>query len=502
MRTAPVVILGAGPAGLTAAYELAKKGVRSIVLERDGVVGGLARTVEHNGYRFDIGGHRFFTKSPYVEKIWKDVLGDDLLVRPRLSRIYYRSRFFHYPLEPLDALRGLGMAEAVRCLASFVRAHLAPTLPEADFETWVSNRFGRRLFEIFFRSYTEKVWGMRCHEISAEWGAQRIRGLSLATILSDALAGRLRPQESARSLARQFYYPRLGPGMMWSRMREIVEQLGAEVVLNAPVEEISWTPAGVTGVRAGGCFYASEQFISSIPIRELIGHLSPEPDEELLHAMDDFHYRDFITVALIVRGGNLFPDNWIYVHDPAVAVGRIQNYGNWSRDMAPDPATSCLGLEYFCQQDDGLWSKPDEQLKAQAVRELDYLGLARSARVLDAQVVRVPKAYPVYDGAHRRGVAAVRAFLRTKPNLQLIGRNGMHRYNNQDHSMLTGALAARNILGANYDLWDLEPDSGYLEDENGFIASALQALEATQPPVPQKVRTAAALAAGDAFENP
>ncbi len=502
MRTAPVLILGAGPAGLTAAYELAKNGVRAIVLERDGVVGGLARTVEHNGYRFDIGGHRFFTKSSYVEKIWKDVLGDDLLVRPRLSRIYYRSRFFHYPLEPLDALRGLGPAEAVRCLASFVRAHLAPSLPEEDLETWVSNRFGRRLYEIFFRSYTEKVWGMRCHEISAEWGAQRIRGLSLATILSDALTGRLRPKESARSLARQFYYPRLGPGMMWSRMREIVEQLGVEVVLNAPVEEISWTPAGVTSVRAGGRCYASEQFISSISIRELIGRLSPEPDEELHRAMDDFQYRDFITVALIVRGGNLFPDNWIYVHDPAVAVGRIQNYGNWSRDMAPDPATSCLGLEYFCQQDDGLWSKPDEQLKAQAVRELDYLGLARSARVLDAQVVRVPKAYPVYNGAHRRGVAAVRAFLRTKPNLQLIGRNGMHRYNNQDHSMLTGALAARNILGANYDLWDLEPDSGYLEDENGFSASALQALEATQPPVPQKVRAATALAASDAFENP
>lgn len=501
-QSAPVVILGAGPAGLTAAYELAQNGVRAIVLERDAVVGGLARTVEHNGYRFDIGGHRFFTKSPYVEKIWKDVLGDDLLVRPRLSRIYYRSRFFRYPLEPLDALRGLGPAEAIRCMASFLRAHLAPTLPEEDFETWVSNRFGRRLFKIFFRSYTEKVWGMRCHEISAEWGAQRIRGLSLAAILADALSGSLPRQETARSLTRQFYYPRLGPGMMWSRMREIVEQSGVEVILNAPVEEISWTPAGVTGVRAGGHFYAGEHFISSIPIRELIGHLLPEPDEELRRSLDDFHYRDFITVALIVRGGNLFPDNWIYVHDPAVAVGRIQNYGNWSREMAPDPATSCLGLEYFCQQGDGMWSKSDEQLKAQAARELNYLGLAGAARVLDAKVVRVPKAYPVYDGAHRRGIAAVRAFLRTKPNLQLIGRNGMHRYNNQDHSMLTGVLAARNILGANYDLWDLEPDSGYLEDGHGFSAAVLRTLEAAQPLVPQKVRAASALAAGDALQNP
>jgi len=492
-QSAPVIILGAGPAGLTAAYELARNGVRSIVLEQDTVVGGLARTIEHNGYRFDIGGHRFYTKLPYIENIWKEVLGTDLLVRSRLSRIYYRSKFFHYPLEPLNALTGLGPTEGARCLASFLRARLSPSAPEDDFETWVSNRFGRRLFQIFFKGYTEKVWGMPCNQISAEWGEQRIRGLSLATVLRDALGQRLRGRRTARSLVRKFYYPRLGPGMMWSRMREIVEQQGVEVVVQAPVEEIHWTRVGITAVIAAGRTYTGGQFVSSLPIRELIHRLRPEPPEELRQAVHDFRYRDFITVALIVQGGNLFPDNWIYVHDPSVTVGRIQNYGNWSPDMTPDHSTSCLGFEYFCQEGDGLWTQSDAQLTALATRELEYLGFAAAGRLLDAKVVRVPKAYPVYDGSHRRGLTTVRAFLRTTPNLQLVGRNGMHRYNNQDHSMLTGVLAARNIMSASYSLWDLEPDAGYLEDGDTFNAAALQALDSTQPKVPERVRAACAL---------
>ena len=499
--SAPVIILGAGPAGLTAAYELARNGVRSIVLEQDSFVGGLARTVEHNGYRFDIGGHRFFTKLPYIENIWREVLGADLLVRPRLSRIYYRSKFFHYPLEPVNALIGLGPAEAFRCITSFLRARLAPSVPENDFETWVSNRFGRRLFDIFFKSYTEKVWGMRCYEISAEWGEQRIRGLSLSAVFWDALGQRLRGSRSARSLVREFYYPRLGPGMMWSRMREIVEQQGAEVVVQAPVDEIHWTQGGIAAVTAGGHTYTGGQFISSLPIRELIHRLRPEPPEELRQALHDFRYRDFITVALIVRGGNLFPDNWIYIHDPSVAVGRIQNYGNWSPDMTPDRSTSCLGFEYFCQEGDGLWAQSDAELIALAAREMEYLGFAAAGQLLDAKVVRVPKAYPVYDGVHRRGLATVREFLSTTPNLQLVGRNGMHRYNNQDHSMLTGVLAARNIMGASHNLWELEPDSGYFEDGDTLNAAAFQALNGTQPKVPAKLGEESALAAGDAGEN-
>lgn len=236
----------------------------------------------------------------------------------------------------------------------------------------------------------------------------------------------------------------------------------------------------------------SEVAISSLPIRELIHRLRPEPPEALQQALHDFHYRDFITVALMVTGGHLFPDNWIYVHDPAVTVGRIQNYGNWSPEMTPDRSTSCLGFEYFCQQGDGLWTQSDAELTTLAVRELEHLGLAAAGQLLDAKVVRVPKAYPVYDGVHRRGLTTVRAFLRNTPNLQLVGRNGMHRYNNQDHSMLTGILAARNVMGANHSLWDLEPDSGYFENGDTWNAATLQALDATQPKVPERVRAASA----------
>jgi protoporphyrinogen oxidase len=480
----PVIILGAGPAGLSAAYELCGQGIASTVLERDSVVGGLARTVEHNGYRFDIGGHRFFTKIPSIEKIWKDVLGDDLLERPRLSRIYYRSRFFRYPLEPLDAVRGLGPVETLRCMFSFLRARVSPSLPEDDFATWVSNRFGRRLFENFFEAYTEKVWGIPCRQIRAEWGEQRIRGLSLLALIRQSLRKIRHNARTPKSLIRKFYYPRLGPGMMWSRMHQTIERQGARVVLNAPVEEICWEPGRIKAVHAGGVVYTGNHFISSMPIRELIARLNPAPPEELLKAIDDFHYRDFITVALMLRGGNVFPDNWIYIHDPAVAVGRIQNYGNWSPDMTPGPDTTCLGFEYFCQEGDGFWLMSDEQLTAKAIQELVHLGFADASAIIDTKVVRVPKAYPVYDGVYQRGIATMREFQRTVPNLQLVGRNGMHRYNNQDHSMLTAMLAARNIMGASHDLWNLKIDSGYLEEESNLNDADLQVLESTQPRVP------------------
>jgi len=489
---APVIILGAGPAGLTAAYELSAQGVSSIILEQDAVVGGLARTIEHNGYRFDIGGHRFYTKLPYIEKIWKDVLGEDLLVRRRLSRIYYRSKFFRYPLEPADALLGLGPVEALRCLGSFTRARFAPSLPESDFATWVSNRFGRRLFETFFKSYTEKVWGLPCGQIGAEWGNQRIQGLSLSSLFWNALGKGRSKGQAPKTLIREFYYPRLGPGMMWSRMRQIIEGRNSRVVLHAPVEEIRWERGGVTAVRAGGTVYTGEHFISSIPIRELMQRLRPVPDDGLLEAGRLFRYRDFMTVALMVRGSGLFPDNWIYIHDPAFQVGRIQNFGNWSPGMTADSKTSCLGFEYFCREGDALWTMADEQLVALATRELAQLSLADASAVIDAKVVRVPKAYPVYDGRYQRGIAAVREFLRLVPNLQLVGRNGMHRYNNQDHSMLTAILAARNVLGASYNLWDLSADLGYLEENSGFNAEELRELESTQPRVPAMAAAAGA----------
>lgn len=491
--SAPVVILGAGPAGLTAAYELSGKGVPSIILEQDSVVGGLARTVEYKGHLFDIGGHRFFTKVPLIEKIWKELLGEELLVRPRLSRIYYRGKFFKYPLEPLNALAGLGFAETVRCLASYVRAHLAPRRPDTNLETWVSNRFGKRLFEIFFKGYTEKVWGIPCSQIQSEWAAQRIRGMSLSRVIWDAVTAGRQTSDPIKSLIRQFYYPRLGPGMMWSRMRQIIEQRGCQVILNAPVTEIEHDGSEILAVRAGGHRYSANSFISSIPIRELIDRLSPAPPESLRGAARDFNYRDFITVAVIVRGSNLFPDNWIYVHDESVKIGRIQNYSNWSPAMTPDASTSCLGLEYFCQQGDEFWRAPDAELIAHAVREFEQLRLAPAGAILDAKVVRMPKAYPVYDGSYQRGLRTVRQFLSTISNLQLVGRNGMHRYNNQDHSMLTAICAARNIMGASYDLWALNVDAEYQDEGSRFSFDDIEALEATQPKTPKIVSTASGI---------
>jgi len=474
-----IVIIGAGPAGLTAAYELSKQGTQSTVLERDAQVGGIARTASYKGYLFDLGGHRFFTKVTLVEKMWQEVLGGDFLTRSRLSRIYYRSKFFSYPLEPMNALRGLGLLESLRCGFSYLAARLFPHRPEPDFETWVQNRFGRRLFETFFKTYTEKVWGIPCKEIRAEWAAQRIRGLSLTSLVLNALRPRRNTdkQKVIKTLIHEFQYPRRGPGMMWNRTRELVEQRGSRVLLNAPVEKIRWRRDRITAVEAGGQLYAGEHFLSSMPIRDLIRSLDPAPPEHLLRAAEDFHYRDFLTVALMVRGRNLFPDNWIYVHDPQVQVGRIQNYSNWSPEMVPDAETSCLGLEYFCFEGDALWRTPDRELIELARREIGHLGLVDPAAVMDGAVVRVPKAYPVYDGTYQRGLEAVREFLAGVPNLQLMGRNGMHRYNNQDHSMLTAMLAARNILGGRYDLWRVNVDADYQEEGAAITEEEVKAME-------------------------
>ena len=482
-----VVILGAGPAGLTAAYELSNLGLGCVVLEQDSVVGGLARTVEHKGFRFDIGGHRFYTKVSLVEQIWREILGDDLLSRKRLSRIYYKSRFFRYPLQPVDAFRGLGPIEALRCGLSFVRSRLFPVLPETDFETWVSNRFGRRLFATFFRSYTEKVWGMDCREIAAEWAAQRIKGLSLWSLVKDAVLPVSAQKIKIKTLIKEFHYPRLGPGMLWTRMREIVEQRGVRVILNAPVEGVQLQSGKVLSVRAGGKTYHGQHFISSIPIRELVAKLEPAAEQPLKDAAAQLRYRDFITVALIVRGRDLFPDNWIYVHDPATRAGRVQNYTNWSPDMTPDSELSCLGVEYFCNASDEIWKLEDEDLIALAKREMVQLGLVREQDVIDGTVVRMPKAYPVYDRGYQDALRTVREFVARFSNLQLVGRNGMHRYNNQDHSMLTAILAARNIAGARFDLWNLSLDNDYLEAGPEITADELTALDQSQPIVPKMI---------------
>ena len=466
---AETVIAGGGPAGLTAALELVRLGRPAVVYERDRVVGGLSRTVEYRGYRFDIGGHRFFTRVPLVEEIWRELLDGDLLERPRLSRIHYRGAFFDYPLKPLRALRGLGPIEAGRVVASYLAARLAPDPDERSFEAWVSNRFGRRLFEIFFKTYTEKVWGIPCREIDAAWAAQRIRNLDLARALWSALKPAGRGGEVVASLIDRFHYPRLGPGQMWERCRDVLAEAGVATHLGNRVAAVHLEGSRVAAVTVEDAEGRRTRrplahFVSSMPLPELVGMLDPAPPAAVAEAAGRLHFRDFLTVVLVVERAAVFPDNWIYVHAPEVAVGRIQNFKNWSPEMVPDPSRTALGLEYFVQEGDASWRAPDAELVERAKGELALLGLARPEEVVDGTVVRMPKAYPVYDGGYREALARVREHLDGIANLHPVGRNGQHRYNNQDHSMLTGIFAARNVAGAGLDLWSVNVEDRYLEE--------------------------------------
>lgn len=489
-----VVIIGAGPAGLTAAYQLCKEGVPSVVLEKDDVVGGISRTVNYKGYLFDIGGHRFFTKVKAVDDMWREVLGEKrFLRRSRLSRIYYNKKFFFYPLKATNALLGLGFWNCVMMVGSYARAQVFPTKPERSFEDWISNRFGKRLYHTFFKTYTEKVWGMPCSEISADWAAQRIKGLSLiATIRSALLASQVKQKgEVIKTLIDAFDYPEKGPGMMWEMVAEDIQRRGSELRMESDVEKIHWKPGGVTALQVGlnGSSERIEgsDFISSMPMRELIRKMDPPPPQDVLAAADKLGYRDFLTVSLIINKADLFQDNWIYIHDSSVKVGRIQNFKNWSPSMVPDPNKTCIGLEYFCFEGDGLWTMNDEDLIALGVKEVGMLGLIDPKDFEDGSVVRMPKAYPVYDEVYVDAVNTIREFLVTVPNLYLVGRNGMHRYNNQDHSMLTAMLSVKNILGANYDVWGVNVDNEYHEEIQEQEEKDLAILGATQPLVPKRI---------------
>jgi protoporphyrinogen oxidase len=461
-----VVVIGAGPAGLTAAYEATRLGIGAVVLEKSGEVGGLARTAVYKGFHFDMGGHRFFTKSAPVEKMWRDVLAGDLLRRPRLSRIYYRGRFFQYPLRAWNALAGLGIWQSLAIAASYLRWQIFPHKKEDTFEQWVTNRFGRRLFRTFFETYTEKVWGVPCSELKAEWAAQRIKDLSLKTAVLNMF---LRRGTTIKTLIEEFDYPRLGPGMMWQAVRDAIVRAGGSVELERDVIAIEHDGRSVSRVivSRGGEREAVEgtDFVSSMPITELVTRLEPAAPPEVLEAARAFTYRDFVTVCLIVNRAGLFPDNWIYVHDPLVKVGRIQNYGNWSEAMVPDPSQTGLGLEYFCTEGDDLWRSSDEELVRLGTREIAAIGLARAEEVQEGYVVRVPKAYPIYDSAYRTHLDVLRHHLAGFDNLQTIGRNGLHRYDNQDHAMLTGMLAIRNVaFGEENDVWGINADPDYQEE--------------------------------------
>ena len=470
-----VVVMGAGPAGLTAAYELMKRDVPVTIVEKDPKqVGGLARTVEHDGYRFDIGGHRFFSKNEEVEELWTEILGDEMLSRGRLSRIYYRGRFFAYPIQAFNALWNLGPVEALLCLASYGRARLFPIKSPKTLEDWVRNQFGWRLYSIFFKTYTEKVWGISTKELSADWAAQRIKSLDLWVVIKSALLPRRKPSkrgEIVTTLIDRFRYPRLGPGQMWERVADIAASKGRPVRLGQSVVRIEHEDGAVTAVvtaDAGGhtTEHAGTDFISSIPMRELVARLDPPAPPAVRNAAEKLGYRDFISIALMIDRPTVFPDNWIYIHDPGVKVGRIQNFKNWSPDMVPDHSKTCLGLEYFCFEGDGMWTMPDAKLIALAKEELEKLGICSQADVFDGVVVRQQKAYPVYDDNYQANVSVIRDYLAgSLPNLHVAGRNGMHKYNNQDHSMMTALLVARRIaMGAMLDPWKVNADAVYHED--------------------------------------
>jgi protoporphyrinogen oxidase len=461
------VIIGAGPAGLTAGWELSKAGYPVSIFEQDKIVGGISRTENYKGYRYDIGGHRFFTKVKMVHDWWMDILEAEFIMRPRLSRIYYNDKFFDYPLKPMNALRGLGIFEAVRCGLSYVAAKLSPHPEEKSLEHWVSNRFGKRLFSIFFKTYTEKVWGMKCSEISADWAAQRIKNLDLLKAVQNALIKKKDP--NITTLIEEFHYPRLGPGMMWERVAELLREQGQGLTLERRVKHVHHDGSRVVAVtindQAGNVERVEGQhFLSTMPIRELLHAFVPAPPPEVLAAADKLRYRDFLTVGLIIDQEETFPDNWIYIHSPKVKVGRIQNFKSWSPAMVPDPGKSSIGLEYFVQENDEIWSAKDEDLIALGKREVAVLGLIDPTKVSDGCVIRQPKAYPVYDDIYKDALATIRKWLENLPNLQLIGRNGQHRYNNQDHSMVTAIYAARNICGEQYDIWEVNVEAEYHEE--------------------------------------
>ncbi len=470
VRGSAVVVVGAGPAGLTAAYELQKrdKAFRPIVLEASGDVGGIARTENYKGFRFDIGGHRFFTKVREVEALWHEVGGQDFVLRPRMSRIYYRGKYYDYPLKIFNALSNMGPVEAAQIMLSYVKSRVSPHPEEENFEQWVTNRFGRRLFEHFFKSYTEKVWGIPCTEIRADWAAQRIKNLSLTKAVLNALTG----ANDTTSLIEEFEYPRLGPGQMWERFRDKVRENGGEVRMKSAVTKVIRDGRRVTAVEVADYSGASarayrlsaDHFVSSMAIKDLIHAFDPPPPADVIAAAARLKYRDFLIVTLILDHPDPFPDNWIYIHAPEVKVGRIQNFRSWSPDMVPDPGKASIGMEYFCHEGDGLWTSADADLIAQASRELEHLGLAKVSNVIDGAVIRQPKAYPVYDGEYREALDIVQNWILTLENFQTVGRNGMHRYNNQDHSMLTAMLAARNIAGETHDIWNVNVERSYHED--------------------------------------
>ncbi|MBY0281938.1 MAG: NAD(P)/FAD-dependent oxidoreductase [Alphaproteobacteria bacterium] len=470
-----VIIIGGGPAGLTAGYLLSKKGILVEVLEADiEYLGGISKTFKYKDFLFDIGGHRFFSKSKEINDLWDELLPDDIIECPRFTRIYYKNKFYAYPIKPLDAFFKLGPIESLLCVLSYLKAKISPTKNPKTFEDWITNNFGHRLFSIFFKTYTEKVWGMSCKEISADWAAQRIKGLSLGTAIFNALFPKKKPKDSKniiKTLIDRYKYPRKGPGMMWDAAGEKIKEMGGKIHMGCFVHQLTYDAKkkqwNVSYKDKSGTVHTLEgtHVISSAPLREMVHSIKPSLTS--ISAADKLKYRDFLIVSLIIKEREALPDNWIYIHDPSVKVGRMQNFKAWSPELVPDPSFCCYGMEYFCFEGDGLWSSKDSDLIELAKQEIEKLGLARKSDIVDGCVVRQPKAYPVYDDAYQTHVDVIRKDLEENcPRFYVVGRNGMHKYNNQDHAMMTAMLTVENILADKnqYDVWKVNQDASYHEE--------------------------------------
>ena len=461
-----VFILGAGPAGLGAGHELTRRKVHCKILDKNEIVGGLARTHQFEGFRFDVGPHRFFTKNDTVNRVWRDVLGADLLEVPRLTRIYCHKRFFYYPLKATNALIGLGVCRSLAAFCSYVFARLFYRNREArSFEEWITFHFGRRLYETFFKTYTEKVWGIPCSQIGAEWAAQRIRGLNLWKVVKTAFIGN---RGNIRTLADHFLYPRRGAGMLYEKMAELICASGGKICLNTTVEQIERDGMRLTALRCSDqrtfAVEAGDHVLSSLPITEFVEKLTPPAPQEVREAAARLRYRDHITVNLLHYGNNPFPDNWIYVHAPEMQMARLTNYANFSKEMAPAKNAHGLAAEYFCFRTDPIWKMADKDLIQLATDELNRMGLMQQGSVAGGFVVREKNAYPTYYVGYDSSFDIVRDYVRKLTNANMIGRGGMYKYNNQDHALLSGLLAARNLLGEANDPWSVNDEDEYLED--------------------------------------
>lgn len=465
-----IVILGAGPAGLAAAHKLIKNGKSVLVVEKDKQVGGMSKTIDYKGYLFDQGPHRFFTKSEEIMNFWKEILGDDLLKVNRLTRIYYQKKFFYYPLKPLNALLKLGILNSTVVILSYLKIKIFPYQEEKNFEQWVSNRFGKKLYRTFFKTYTEKLWGIPCREIQAEWVAQRIKGLSLRTAIKNAFF----PDKKGgiKTLVEEFHYPKLGAGTMYDKLAKIISgNNNGKIMLQNEVTKVFRNESTIKSIEIrdkNGKIgeIQGENFISSIPITLLVKRLSPSAPDKILKAANKLKFRSTIFINLVLDCPSPFPDNWIYVHEPATRMLRLTNIANFSPHLLKDKYKTALALEYVCNENGKLWNLDDRKLIQLGLTDLEKIGLAKKKDFVDGFITRMAKTYPVYDADYPKNLKIIRQYLKKFKNLQLIGRYGMFKYNNMDHSTMTGFLAAENVLGTKHDIWGVNTDEEYHEEKN------------------------------------